>query len=180
MPDAGNTLVYDFLGSLWTAPVGTPLPTLAIFGGAAFTPATPWTNLGYVSEDGPEFATKDDVVGLRAWQSRAVVRNVSKGRETTLTFDLLEWSSANATFALGLDDDGTGLLTPSATAVESAVLVIVTDGDSRVGIGFPRAALTLDAKVAFKPADWAPLPIVLTALAPTTGPEFSLYLPTAA
>lgn len=184
MPDASETLVYDFNGSLWTAPVGTELPTYAEFypvSPATFVPAVPWVNTGFLTEDGPAFESKDDQASLRAWQSRAVVRQVSKGKATTLGFNLLEWSIDNVIFALGLVDDGTGLLIPSAAAVERAVLVVVTDGDTAVGIGFTRGSLAMDAKIAFKPADWATLPVSLTALQPDGGgPEFQLYLPAAA
>lgn len=185
MPDAANTLAYDFNGSLWTAPAGTALPTYAAFfpvdPAPAYVPAPPWINTGFVDEAGPDFETKNDTNSLRAWQSFADVRIVNKAKTSTLAFNLLEWTADNLEFALGVEDDGTGLLVPSSVPIERAVLIIVTDGGVRVGIGFPRGSLILDAKVSFKPADWAMLPVSLTALQPADdSPSFVVYLPAAA
>lgn len=178
-PDAAKTLAYDFNGSLWVAPVGTALPLKTAFYPVTppYLPTTPWLNTGYIDEAGPAFETKDSITTLRAWQALADVRKVSKGKTTTLAFSLLEWTLSNVEWSMGLVDDGAGLLMPSSVAVEKAVLIIVTDGANQIGIGFPRASLEVAAKVTFKPADWASLPVLLTALQPTTGASFKVYLP---
>lgn len=71
-------------GAIYTAPVGTPLPTNAV---DSLDPA--FMGLGYVSEDGTTNGTAIEAEKIKAWGGDAVLI-IQKSKEDTFKYKLIE------------------------------------------------------------------------------------------
>lgn len=152
---------------IWLAPAGTPLPddTFTAF-------ATPWSILGYLSDDGPTVGQSTDSNDITPWQSVVPLRSVITSRSVTLQFVL--WQLNQLTLGLYFDADpptpdaGTGAIdmevrtdTPQhlyAVAIDSA------DADRVLRIGFTRASLSDAGDMQIQRGSAIPLDCTLTAL----------------
>jgi len=144
-------------GDIYTADVGTPIPTVLD------TPGASWTKLGMVSEDGcswtpPEEETED----IKIWQSPYPARTVTTGLSSSLAFALDEWDRESVPFALGggtFEDAATTVIYHPPGPGESemkAIYVYVKDGDVKMGIYFAKGRVISRDDSVFK-ADEAAL-----------------------
>jgi hypothetical protein len=143
-------------GDIYTADVGTPIPTVLD------TPGASWTKLGMVSEDGcswtpPEEETED----IKIWQSPYPARTVTTGLTSSLAFALDEWDRESVPFALGggsFEDAGTTVIYHPPGPGESemkAIYVYVKDGDVKMGIYFAKGRVISRDDSVFKPDEAA-------------------------
>jgi hypothetical protein len=95
MADA-DQVVIGADGRVCVAPVGTALPEdIAASLNVAFV------DVGYVSEEGVNFADTKEVEGIPAWQSLYDIRKVVSSKETKVEFAMRQWNGENVPFAFG-------------------------------------------------------------------------------
>lgn len=91
-------------GAIYTAPVGTPLPTSAT---EALDPA--FQGLGYVSEDGLTNSTSLEVEKIKAWGGDTVLV-IQKSKEDTFKYVLIEVKSKTVIGYVYGEDNVSGTL----------------------------------------------------------------------
>src|SRR5215471_9915903 len=83
-------------GHLYTAPVGTPMPT------DVTTPLpSPWVDLGYTTEDGLSMGVDINREDFNVWQSLAPCRSVITSQTYTDTFTLVQRNADTLRLAFG-------------------------------------------------------------------------------
>lgn len=97
---------------IYTAPVGTPIPTDV---DSALNAA--FKRVGYTTEDGAVFTRTPSVTPINMHQSFEPVRYVLAGIETTLAFTLGQWDADTIPLAFG---GGTWSTTPSGWRFDPA------------------------------------------------------------
>lgn len=125
-------------GAVYIAPSGTTLRV----GGAP--PETPYTEVGYISEDGVEFSETRTVEKKKAWQRNAVVRTVVTEGESTFTFAMIELTKTTAELYFGVtfDANGEAVLNPSRDYPRQVFALDVIDGDELISYDAPDAQVT--------------------------------------
>ena len=83
---------------IWIAPAGTEPPDATDDDWAS-----PWSILGYLSDDGVTVGSSTDSESLQPWQSAVPLREVITGRSVTMQFVI--WSLNEQTIALYFDAD---------------------------------------------------------------------------
>lgn len=112
-----------------------------------------WTNLGYLTEEGPRFSFGRETFAVKGWQSRFDLRRILTDTPTGLTTGLKQWNRETLRMALGEGDftedaEGAYRFTPDPDVEwERAVLVEMIDGPDVVRFQFRRMAL--DGAVTF-------------------------------
>jgi len=151
---------------IYLAPAGTPGPpdTLAEWG-------SPWSVLGYLSDDGPTIGQSTDSTDITPWQSVVPIRSVITSRGVTLQFTM--WQLNAETLALYFDTDMTpegpdgslemDIRTDSPQHVY-AVGIDSRDSDRVLRIVFPRASLTDAGDMQIQRGAAIPLDVTLSAL----------------
>lgn len=140
-------------------------------------PAAAWNDLGYVSEDGLDFAYGDEQVEVRAWQAASVIRRGKLSDELTVGMNLLQWNELTLPVAFG---GGTVVAEagpiyryrfPAATdgLVERAFLFRWIDGARNFQMWIARAVRTNPTETTLARTAVAQLPLGITALQPNTG-----------
>jgi hypothetical protein len=114
-----NIRVYsDDATAIWLAPKGTVMPTdLA-------APATPWEEVGWLSEDGITEGRSVEVTKLKAFQGGKVVRSRPKSTERTLKFTALETKLLTLKAYLG------GAVTATVTGVAPNKIATFSEPES--------------------------------------------------
>jgi hypothetical protein len=167
-------------GDVYSAAVGTAIPTILD------TPGAGWTLLGLVSEDGvswtpPEEETED----IKVWQSPYPKRTVTTGLSSSVTFALDEWDRESIAFALGggeFNDVGTNVVyTPPAPGDSEmkALYVYVKDGDVKMGIYFAKGRVISRDDSVFKPDEAALLNVEFGLLVEEGRDPYNLVFETA-
>ncbi len=116
-------------GNLYTAPVGTPMPT-----DSTTVLAVAWKDLGYVDTDGLTVTPNADVTGIGAWQSDYDVRRMTTKREFSTKFKLMQRNTETMLLAFGggtvVVAAGVSTYTPPAGSAtyERAFVLEVRDG----------------------------------------------------
>ena len=172
-----STEVRSFgFGHVYIADVGTTEP-------ANIDAAVPagWTELGHISDAGPRFSFGKSRSPQTSWQSFPdPVRNLKGAAATTVSFDLLQWNSANLMLALGggiFLSDGAGMFTytppESTVSNEKALIIEATDDEANYRWIFRRTENQANVDFAWTGTALAPLPIVSTVLAaPGESPNY--------
>src|SRR6188768_3958900 len=96
MPQSAGAVVVGVTGDVYTAAVGTALPSdtdTAL--NASFLP------VGYLSEDGIVTSTSTDITDIKAWQNGTIVRKVQTSHDFTLKFSMLETNEKSLTVYYG-------------------------------------------------------------------------------
>src|SRR5215467_8167356 len=165
--DANEVVVGTPNGpGLYLAPAGTAPPA-----DTSSAWPSPWSILGYISDDGPTVGQNTNKQDLTPWQSIAPIRSVITGREVTLKFIL--WQLNAQTLALYFDTDpptpnADGSLSMDVRTDQSGHLYAVgidsADGDSVLRIAFSRASLSDAGDMQITRGATVPLECTLTAL----------------
>lgn len=85
MSNNAGAVTVATTGKLWTAPIGTPLPTTAIA-----VPNTAFAEIGYISDAGVVESQGTSTNKIKAWQNGDVVREVQTEHDLTYKFGALE------------------------------------------------------------------------------------------
>jgi len=134
--------------------------------------ATPngWINVGHTSrEDLPEFGFDGGKKQMRGSWQRKRLREVESGdpAEDSLKFTLEQWDRESLALYFGEDAaDTPGVFGVSGdfVPVEKSVLVILVDGDARVGFYAPKSQISRDASIKMPLDNFAGLPVKATFL----------------
>jgi hypothetical protein len=151
---------------IYLAPASTPGPA-----DTTEDWASPWSSLGYLSDDGPTVGQSTDSEDLTPWQSVVPIRSVITSRGVTLQFTL--WQLNAETLALYFDTDmpvegadgsvEMNVRTDSPQHVY-AVGIDARDADRVLRIVFPRASLTDSGDMQIQRGAAIPLDVTLSAL----------------
>lgn len=160
-------------GSLYVAPEGTALPVdLA-------APASPFSNVGYISDDGVTFTLSRDTEDIMAWQSVDSVRRLVTAEPKELSFALLEFDPASVELAFrggtvtktGTAPNEIATYTPPDAGTASVVALVLdwNDGDADWRFVASRAEVSGDVEFQLVRTDAIRLPLVLAILAALGG-----------
>lgn len=108
-------------------------PTISTAPIASDSTLTGFTDLGYVSADGVQFATDKSTTQIRAWQNAALVRETVTEATATYAFQLLETTQEAIELYFGSAMVGGKIsFDPSATGGRKSFVIDVIDGDKVV------------------------------------------------
>lgn len=129
-----------------------------------------WTNVGHTSRsDLPEWGFEGGKTKLKgSWQKKRL-REVQDGDpvEDSIMLSLEQWDAATMELYFGpdaSDTDGVYGVSGDFTPVEKALLVVLVDGDARVGFYAPKASVQRDKAIKLPLDDLASMPIKATFL----------------
>lgn len=120
---SADNVVVGITGKVYVGATSATAPTSSV------STLTGFTELGYVSADGVEFATDKTTNQIRAWQNADLVREVVTEATVTYSFSLLETNEAviEAYFGSAMVD-GKVELTPNSTGGRQSFVVDIVDG----------------------------------------------------
>jgi len=159
-------------GHLWTAPVGTTMPTDVV------TPMpSPWVDLGYTTEDGLAMSVDTNKEDMNVWQSRSPCRSVVTSQTYTTTFTLVQRNADTLKLAFGggTVEAGTGIppgivyTPPPAGLSEAAFVYEVVDGTITDRYLMYRGNPALSGDISFTKGDMTGYQIEVTHLDTSDG-----------
>lgn len=151
-------------GAVYVAPTGSTQPTTATEAwDAAFV------DLGYLSEDGITEAHSTDWNIVRAWQNRAIVRQLLTGSDATFAFTLIETTRAG----LEVYHVGSTVTTEGPSNYRLEIQepseqyqvwgIDVVDGDDHIRIIIPDGTVSETGDVTYQNGETIGYPITITA-----------------
>ena len=165
MAQTAQDVVVAGTGAVYVAPEDTPLPDdLADL-------ATPWTDIGYVSEDGVQFTFDRDQEEINAWQVSTPVRVLITNEPISIAFELLQFDKTTVLLAFrgGTFTGAASPYTytpPDAGASDVRALTIdAVDGDYQLRFSFPRVQLSESVEFSLVRSDAVRLPLTFAVLA---------------
>lgn len=166
-----DQIVVGSSGAVFTAPLGTTLPTAYDTSlNAAFKP------VGYISEAGPSLSNAKEINEIRAWQSFQPIASRVTSADFTVKFEIMEWDANTLPLAFGggVITEPTAdhyKFTPADPSVldERALILDVHDGTVVWRYVFPRGYQTGSLDTTFNRDNPALLPVEFKVLAPTDG-----------
>jgi hypothetical protein len=118
-----ENVVVGITGKVYVGPTTATAPTLST------STLTGFTELGYVSADGVEFATEKSTNQIRAWQNSDLVREVVTEGTVTYKFTLLETTQEVLEAYFGSTMTGGKIeVNPTATGGRKSFVIDVVDG----------------------------------------------------
>jgi hypothetical protein len=173
-----NQLYVAGTGNIFTAPSDTVIPA------SLTTPATPWIDHGYATEDGVEFTFGKTTDMIKGWQSFDTLRTITTDAPKSLKFTLMQSNAATLILALGggtVDPVGPppGLYHPPASSFlnQVALFVSANDGGNLWCFWAPRVLLSDNVVFPWKKTGVAEMPLVFAIQAATPDP-FQFVFPT--
>lgn len=159
-------------GSIYSAPLGTALPTDTT---TALNAAL--KDLGYASEDGITQAISTDQTDIKAWQNGDVVRKIQTSHDLTYQFTMIE-TSADVLKVYYADPTATAsAIKIKGTQTDHLVWVIeVRDGAKTIRICLPDAQVTERGDVSLKGDEAIGYDVTLTAYPDATGVKAYIYM----
>jgi hypothetical protein len=133
MPQSIDEVRVGVDGVVSSAPTGTAAPTAV-----DSVLASPWVDLGYVSEDGVTESNTTTSEKVRAWQNAAVVRTLVTEGETTFSFNLIQTNADTLAEYYGLETgdidtaDGSFVSSPTRQRPNRSYVIDVVDGDELI------------------------------------------------
>lgn len=174
-------------GHIYTAPVGTAAPTPAEL--AAFDPDTfgttnlDWETLGHTSEEElPEFGFEGGEKETRGTWQKKNLREVST--DTPVDYVTMRAQQFDSeTLALYYGDNASttdgvfGVDSSDVKPVERAFLLVLVDGDNKIGFTSHKASIRRDESIALSTDAFASLPLRATFIKETGENLFQWILP---
>ncbi|QHB38053.1 major tail protein [Mycobacterium phage Noelle] len=164
------------VGYVYTGPVGTPAPAAADLDGLTLLDTASWgTGLelwlptGHTSRgDMPEFGFEGGDSEIKGtWQKKKLAEVTTEDPVDYLTIFLQQFDEGSLTLYYGenaSDVAGEFAVASGSKAVERAVLVIIEDGDVRVGFHAFKSSVKRDDAIQLPVDDFASLPVRATFL----------------
>ncbi|ASJ79537.1 major tail protein [Mycobacterium phage Kalnoky] len=163
------------VGYVYTAPVGTAAPTpaqlktLNLTDTGLWTP-TGWDSIGHTSRgDMPEFGFDGGDTEVRgSWQKKKLREVTTEDPVDYLTLFLHQFDEQAFELYYGANASTTpgvfGVSAASGDPTEKAFLVVIVDGDERVGFHAHKASVRRDDAIQLPTDDFAALPVRATFL----------------
>ena len=173
-PAAAGAAGTTTITATTTGLTGGTTPAIAVTAGDK---GNLWKQVGHTSRgDLPEFGTdggKTETIG--SWQNEALREVQSEAATDFVSLWLLQFDTEsfelfygkNASKTAGVFGVSGGVQKP----LEKAILIIVVDGDERVGFYAPKASVKRDDSIQFATDDFASLPIKATFLSYGSAPK---------
>jgi hypothetical protein len=159
-------------GTLWTAPVGTTLPTTP-----TAAPAAAWLKLGYLTDAGGTITRPIETTPIRGWQAMTPLRMLITSRDVVGAFELLQWSQDTVKLAFGggtVSNPSAGVykwVPPAPETVDyRAFMLDWIDGSLNYRWIVPKGLVTDFGGTTIARTDAAILPITFTAI-PVVGQD---------
>lgn len=173
-------------GYVFTGPVGTEAPTpeeLTTIDPETYGVDAGWVPLGHTSEeDLPEFGFEGGEKETRGTWQKKNFREVST--DTPVDYLLLrpqQFDSATLALYYGQNvatEPGVfGVDSSDSAAVERALLLLLIDGDARIGFTAPKASIRRDESIALATDSFGTLPLRATFMKETGKRLFDWILP---
>jgi len=144
-----SEIVIGANGSIYTAPLGSPIPAniTAPLGGA-------WVELGYASEDGVTWVDGKSLQSIRAWQSFYDLRRIVTSKEGSLAFSLMQWNGNTVRLAFGGGEvtepapNAYRYTPPDPQDIDERMLAVEwEDGDHDFRLVFPKGMVSDNVEV---------------------------------
>lgn len=164
-----NEVRVGTTGHIWSAPLGTAMPTDVV------TPMpAPWVDLGYTTEDGVSFSEDSNREDFNVWQSNTPCRSVITSQTLTGTFTLVQRNPDTIKLAFGggtiTTTTGVTIYKPPPAGINEVALVVeVIDGAITDRWCFYRGNPALNGDVQFTKSDMTGFPIEVTFLNTAAG-----------
>jgi hypothetical protein len=129
-----------------------------------------WTNIGHTSRDDlPEFGFDGGDTEVRGtWQNESLREVVTKPIADYLTIFLAEFDTESFELYYGRDASKTpgvfGVAGGTQVPVETALFIIIVDGDTKIGFYAPKASVRRDDSIQLAVDEFATLPVRATFL----------------
>lgn len=180
---ASNVIVAG-TGGIYVAPEGTTLPANPTWSGtpevgSLAAVGVSYTNLGYVSEEGVNFAMERETEEIMSWQSMDAVRVLTTSEPKTISFELLQFDTDAFVLAMQGGTVADGVYTPPAAGT-SDVRVLVVEGEDagyKFRFVFPRVQLQGSVEFNLQRADAIRLPLEFKVLSSTPAWKFQTTHP---
>lgn len=150
---------------IYVATAGTAVPALTV---TAWP--TPWTLLGYLSDDGPTIAQAIDTESITPWQSITPIRTIITGRALTLQFVMWQIVAQNAAMYFGqaVPTETAGAfhldIRSDRPQPRYAIGIDAYDGGRAYRLGFGSAVLSDNGDMQIQRSAPIPLDVTLSAL----------------
>lgn len=165
MAQNAQDVIVAGTGAVWVAPEGTTLPVdLA-------APPSPWTDVGFISEDGTQFTFDREQEEVNAWQVATPIRVLVTNEPISIAFELIQFDRLTVQLAFrgGTFTGAAAPYTyqpPDAGASDVRALTIdAVDGDSTFRFTFPRVQLSESVEFSLLRSDAVRLPLTFSVLA---------------
>ncbi|AOT24679.1 major tail protein [Mycobacterium phage Stasia] len=179
-----NAVLTAAVGYVYTGPVGTAAPAAADLDGLNLLDTASWgTGLelwlptGHTSRgDMPEFGFEGGDSEIKGtWQKKKLAEVTTEDPVDYLTIFLQQFDEESLTLYYGENAStvaGEFAVASGSRAVERAVLVIIEDGDVRVGFHASKSSVKRDDAIQLPVDDFASLPVRATFLDHDNEPLF--------
>lgn len=169
------------VGGIYTAPIGSTLPTDASTAlDAAFKSA------GYIAEGGVTNSNSPESTNFKAWGGD-VVYSTTTGKEDTFAFGYLETMDGDVLKLVYGDANVTGALATGITVMANAkeidervyVIEMILRGGTLKRIVIPDGKVTAVGDIVYSDSDVTQYPMTITALADASGNTHYEYIKSA-
>jgi hypothetical protein len=172
---SGDGFVIAFVGTLAGQAVEVTADGTKLVGGSTLSSAVVgapngWTSIGHTSRgDLPEFGYDGGDTEVKGtWQNESLREVVTSPIADYLTLLLHQFDTDTFELYYGKDaapESGVfGVSGTTAAPVEKAILIIIQDGDTKVGFYSPKASIRRDDSISLAVDDFAALPVRATFL----------------
>jgi hypothetical protein len=145
-------------------------PVTAVATAEVATAPNGWSTLGHTSRDDlPEFGFDGGDTEVRGtWQNENLREVVTKPIADYLTILLQQFDTQSFELYYGKDAAKAagvfGVASGTATPLEKALLIIIVDGDTKIGFYSPKASMRRDDSISLATDEFASLPVRATFL----------------
>jgi hypothetical protein len=172
---ADGGFVVAFIGALSAENVEVTVnsklePVTVTVDSAVVSAPNGWSSVGHTARDDlPEFGFDGGDTEVRGtWQNENLREVVTKPISDYLTIYLQQWDIDSLTLYYGQDaskQSGVfGVKGGTAAPVERALLIIIVDGDTKIGFYAPKASVKRDDSISLATDEFASLPVRATFL----------------
>lgn len=157
------TITKEFTGSISGSGSSLTGGTLAVV-------TSSWKNIGHTSRDDlPEFGFDGGDTEVKGtWQNESLREVVTDPVADYLTLMLHQFDTESFELYYGANASTTpgvfGVANGSPAPIEKALLIIIVDGDSKIGFYSPKASLRRDDSISLSADEFASLPVRATFL----------------
>lgn len=176
MPKDVDEIVIGANGSVWVAPLGTPVPA-----DESAVPNANWVDLGFTNEDGVTLVDSKTQEVVRGWQSFYALRRFITERDFSAAFVLHQWGPEQVMLAFGggeFTEPTSGHYRydpPDPEHIDERMLMVDwIDGDKRYRLVLERGLVTENVETNITRTAAADLPITFGIIGDESGTPWHL------